>query len=105
MWVIAARMHMDGKAKEWFEAYKLRKVVGAWPEFIGDVEGHFAVGDLTSTTILGVATHPSEAVHAGGDISLETPTRCSPEPWDTIDTLVVIVSRVQGFFSSSCARP
>jgi hypothetical protein len=78
MWVIAARMHMDGKAKEWFEAYKLRKVVGAWPEFIGDVEAHFAVGDLTSTTILGVAAHPSEVVHAGGDISLETPTRCSP---------------------------
>jgi hypothetical protein len=69
MWVIAARMHMDGKAKEWFEAYKLRQVVTDWPEFIDDVEAHFGVGDLPpSTTILG-ADHLSVAVDASGDIS------------------------------------
>jgi hypothetical protein len=69
MWVIAARMHMDGKAKEWFEAYKLRLVVTDWPEFIDDVEAHFGVGDLPpSTTILG-ADHLSVAVDASGDIS------------------------------------
>jgi hypothetical protein len=70
---------MHGKAKDWFEAYKLRKVIGDWPEFIGDVEAHFGVEDLTpSTTILGVAAHSSKVVQASGDISLEKPTRCSP---------------------------
>jgi hypothetical protein len=60
---------MDGKAKEWFEAYKLRQVVTDWPEFIDDVEAHFGVGDLPpSTTILG-ADHLSVAVDASGDIS------------------------------------
>ncbi|KAK1615067.1 hypothetical protein QYE76_020584 [Lolium multiflorum] len=41
LWVIAARMHMDGEAKEWFEAYKLRQVVGDWSEFMDAVEAHF----------------------------------------------------------------
>jgi hypothetical protein len=78
MWVIAATMHMDGKAKEWFEAYRLRQVVGDWPEFIDDVEAHFVVGALSpSTTILG-DDHPCGVVHGTVDISPETPTRCSP---------------------------
>jgi hypothetical protein len=78
MWVIAARMHMDGKAKEWFEAYRLRQVVGDWPEFIDDVEAHFVVGALSpSTAILG-DDHPCGVVHGIVDISPETPTRCSP---------------------------
>jgi hypothetical protein len=69
LWVIAARMHMDGKAKEWFEAYKLRQVVSDWPEFIDDVEAHFGVGDLPpSTLILGV-DHLNVTVDASGGIS------------------------------------
>jgi hypothetical protein len=46
LWVIAARMHMDGKAKEWFEAYKLRQVVGDWYEFMDAVEAHFGSRDF-----------------------------------------------------------
>jgi hypothetical protein len=69
LWVIAARMHMDGKAKEWFEAYKLRQVVSDWPEFIDDVEAHFGVRDLPpSTTVLG-ADHLNVVVDASGGIS------------------------------------
>jgi hypothetical protein len=60
---------MDGQAKEWFEAYKLRQVVSDWHEFISDVEAHFGVGDLPpSTTILG-ADHLNVVVHASEDIS------------------------------------
>lgn len=46
LWVIAARMHMDGEAKEWFEAYKLRQVVGDWSEFMDAVEAHFGSRDF-----------------------------------------------------------
>jgi hypothetical protein len=60
---------MDGKAKEWFEAYKLRQVVSDWPEFIDDVEAHFGVGDLPpSTSVLG-ADHLNVVVDASGGIS------------------------------------
>ncbi|KAK1612329.1 hypothetical protein QYE76_036002, partial [Lolium multiflorum] len=78
MWVVAARMHMDGKAKEWFEAYRLRQVVSDWPEFINDVEAHFGVGDLPPlATILGTG-HSTVVVHVSGHISPGTPTRCLP---------------------------
>jgi hypothetical protein len=42
MWVIAATMHMEGEARVWYNAYRLRQTVGDWSEFMDNVESHFA---------------------------------------------------------------
>ncbi|KAM0856928.1 hypothetical protein ACQ4PT_048802 [Festuca glaucescens] len=65
MWVLAASMHMDGKAKEWYEAYRLRQPVGNWSEFMDVVEANFGVCDFhqelkfqllpSETPVVGVA--------------------------------------------------
>jgi hypothetical protein len=75
MWVIASTMHMEGKAKVWYEAYRLRQTVGDWYEFMDNVESHFA--DLpTSVHTMGTA-HLSVHVHASEDISPATTTKCA----------------------------
>lgn len=47
MWVLAASMHMDDKAKVWYEAYKLRQPVGNWSEFMDTVEANFGARDFS----------------------------------------------------------
>jgi hypothetical protein len=70
---------MEGKAKIWYEAYRLSQVVGDWSEFMESVELHFGVADLPPLTpILGTA-QPSVNVHASEYISCATPIRCLKE--------------------------
>lgn len=87
MWVVAATMHMEGKAKVWYEAYKLRQAVGDWPEFMDTVEAHFGVEDPPPATPIVGAAPPSVVVHASGDISPAPPTRClTVNPKEVMDT-------------------
>lgn len=78
MWVIAATMHMEGKAKVWYEAYRLRQAVGDWSEFMDNVESHFGVADLPPLVPIMGVSHPSYSVHASEDISPKPPNSCLP---------------------------
>jgi hypothetical protein len=73
MWVIAAKLHMDGKAKIWYETYRLRQVVGDWSEFMESVELHFGAADLPPLTPILGSAQPSLNVYASEDISCSTP--------------------------------
>lgn len=64
---------MDGKAKIWYETYRLRQVVGDWSEFMESVELHFGAADLPPLTPILGSAQPSLNVYASEDISCSTP--------------------------------
>jgi hypothetical protein len=45
MWLTAATIHLDGNAKHWFRAYKLRHDVPDWPTFISAIEEKIGSND------------------------------------------------------------
>jgi hypothetical protein len=72
-WTTTVRMHMDGKAKEWFEVYRLHQVVGDWSEFMEAVEANF--GNVISARSTKVATpmSPTTGINTP-DVTLSKPS-------------------------------
>jgi hypothetical protein len=51
MWVIAAAMHMEGKAKHWLQEYKMQHELGSWNQFIDAVQEKFGKYDCCQPMI------------------------------------------------------
>jgi hypothetical protein len=46
LWITTSTLHLDGRAAQWWQAYKLTHEITTWPQFIAVVEANFGVDDF-----------------------------------------------------------